>query len=67
MQVELDAIEPNMLQSMIGRSIRQFYDNDAKKERDDLIDRRRNMMKNWAKDAFNPDFEGPDDDADWDD
>ena len=67
MQVELDAIEPNLLQTMIRGSIRQFYDNDASNKRIDLIAKRRDMMKNWVEDAFNPDFEEPDDDADWDD
>ena len=67
MQVELDAIEPNLLQTMIRGSIRQFYNNDASNKRIDLIAKRRDMMKNWVEDAFNPDFEEPDDDADWND
>lgn len=67
MQVELDAIEPLMLQDMIRRSIRQYYDNDATEQRNDLIERRREMMKGWVDKAFNPDFEPPKDDEDWDD
>ncbi|MCK9602555.1 MAG: hypothetical protein M0R06_26140 [Sphaerochaeta sp.] len=67
MQVELDAIEPNLLQDMIRQSIRQFYSADANRERNYLINNRRKMMKRWVEEAFNPDFEKPDNDTDWDD
>jgi effector-binding domain-containing protein len=59
-QVELDAIEPNMLQTMIRASIRKYIDPEATKMKDAELLVRRALIKTMIEGAFNPDFKKPD-------
>jgi len=63
-QVELDAIEPKVLQNMIDKAIREHFDQDQKKQRDQELERRKNKIRSYLEDCFNPDFEPPEDDDD---
>ena len=62
-QVELDAIEPNMLQTMIRASIRKYLDPVATVRKDAELAVRRALIKTMIEGAFNPDFKQPSSDA----
>lgn len=67
MQVELDAIEPKILQNMIREAINEHFDRDIRRDVDELVVKRRDMMRKWMSEAFNPKFTPPRNDADHDD
>lgn len=62
-QVELDAIEPNMLQTMIRASIRKYLDPVAATKKNVELAVRRALIKTMIEGAFNPDFKQPSSDA----
>ena len=61
-QVELDAIEPKVLQGMIEEEIEQYYAEDQAEVRKEELEKRREKIREWLDDAFNEDFEPPDED-----
>jgi len=61
-QVELDAIEPKILQSMIEEEIEQYYSAEQAEVRAKELEKRREKIRGWLDDAFNEDFEPPDED-----
>jgi hypothetical protein len=63
-QVELDAIEPKTLQEMIDKAIGRHFDQDQKKQRDQELERRKDKIRGYLEDCFNPDFEPPRNDDD---
>jgi len=67
MQVELDAIEPHVLQDMIREAINEHFDLGVYSDVQELVEKRREMIRNWMSKAFNPDFKQPKNDADFDD
>ena len=58
-QVELDAIEPRVLQGMIRESISAFFDDAIGKERNEELKRRKELMSDWVSRCLNPDFTPP--------
>lgn len=61
-QVELDAIEPKMLQKMIENAIKKHYDPKKGQERDKELIFKKEKIRGWIENAFNPNFEPPKDD-----
>jgi len=62
-QVELDAIEPKLLQGMINDSIvEHFDDNIYRTERNPELENRRERLREWADECLNEDFEEPEED-----
>lgn len=58
-QVELDAIEPRILQGLVRDAIRVHFDEEAGERRDEELARRRLEIRGWIDEAVNPDFEQP--------
>lgn len=63
-QVELDAIEPRVLQGMIRESISAFFDDAIGEARDEELKRRKELMSDWVSRCLNPDFVPPGDEED---
>lgn len=61
-QVELDALEPRLLQELIRKAIRKHFNEDLKAERDKELERRQKLIKGWVKKAINPNFDRAEDD-----
>lgn len=58
-QVELDAIEPKMLQQMLEKAIEQFFDVDIAERRDEIREARRAQIRGYMEGSLNPDFIPP--------
>lgn len=58
-QVELDAIEPKMLQGMIEKAILGHYDKGIALERAEELTTRREQIRDWIGGAINIGFEPP--------
>lgn len=52
MAVELDAVEPRTLMSMIESAILRFFDRDAYEERNRIQEENRAMIEDWIRDYF---------------
>lgn len=62
-QVELDAIEPRVLQGLVRDAVRAHWERDASQERDIELSRRQAQIRSWLDDAVNQDFTPPEGDA----
>lgn len=63
-QVELDAIEPKMLQGMVEDSIKRYFDFDLQKDQREEQERRRGELKEWKDGWINKTFKPPERDSD---
>ncbi len=62
MQVELDAIEPRQLQSMIRDAVSPYFDESIDDERRAELEDRRERIQGGVDDALDPDFDPPEED-----
>ncbi len=61
-QVELDAIEPRRLQTIIREAILPHWDPLAGERREEELGRRRGHIRGWLDEALNEDFDPPQED-----
>lgn len=62
-QVELDAIEPKLLQGLVDDSIVKHFDETIfKNDRNPELENRRERLREWADECLNEDFEEPEED-----
>ena len=58
-QVELDAIEPNVLKALIKKQVMSYFDNNISSSKMDELIKRRNMLKEWKEAFLDMEYEFP--------